>query len=177
MTIFLVMKIQTQKVLEHMRSDIVVFGKDTRSCKIVDMMCPFDARVVEEKMAKYRDLKYESKRIWYCSEVTVIPAVIGALGKTSKDFRKWTKRIDPNVCMRTLRKAFILGTTKMGSKSKAVSSNLMRSKKAKAISVISLIPKRLNNNFCSTFMSYDMQSLQIQISLKGNLYLAGLQAK
>ena len=60
--------------------------KEKRTCKIVDVVCPFDTRVVEkerEKVDKYQELKYELKRIWNCSEVTVIPAVIGALGAIS----------------------------------------------------------------------------------------------
>ena len=85
--------IQTDKVLENPRPDIVVFDKDTRSWKVVDVACRFDTRVVEkekEKLDKYQDLKYELKRVWNCSEVIVIAAVIGALGTISKNCCKRT---------------------------------------------------------------------------------------
>ena len=109
------MKIQTDKILEHSRPDIVVFEKEKRTCKIVDVAFPFDTRVVEkerEKVDKYQELKYELKRIWNCSEVTVIPAVIGALGTISKNFHQWIDKIDPNIYFGTLQKACLLGTAR-----------------------------------------------------------------
>ena len=109
------MKIQTDKILEHSRPDIVVFEKEKRTCKIVDVACPFDTRVVEkerEKVDKYQELKHELKTIWNCSEVTVIPAVIGALGTISKNFHQWIDKIDPNIYFGTLQKACLLGTAR-----------------------------------------------------------------
>ena len=115
------MKIQTDKILEHSRPDIVVFEREKRTCKIVDVACPFDTRVVEkerEKVDKYQELKYELKRIWNCSEVTVIPAVIGALGTIHrngtipKNFHQWIDKIDPNIYFGTLQKACLLGTAR-----------------------------------------------------------------
>ena len=43
------MKIQTDKILELSRPDIVVFEKENRTCKIVDLACPFDTRVVTKE--------------------------------------------------------------------------------------------------------------------------------
>ena len=63
------MQIQTDKVLEHSRPDIVLMDKAKRSVKIIDIACSFDTRVVEkeqEKVAKYQDLKWELNRIWNC---------------------------------------------------------------------------------------------------------------
>ncbi|XP_065061308.1 uncharacterized protein LOC135688397 [Rhopilema esculentum] len=60
------MKIQTDKILGHSRPDIVDFEKESRTCKIVDVACPFDTRVAEkerEKVDKYQELKYKLKRI------------------------------------------------------------------------------------------------------------------
>ena len=65
-----------------------------------------------EKVEKYQELKYELKRIWSCNEVTVIPAVIGALGTISKDFHQWINKIDPNIYFGTLQKACLLGTAR-----------------------------------------------------------------
>ena len=108
-------KVQTDKILEHSRPDIVVFEKEKRTCKIVDVACPFDTRVVEkerEKVDKYQELKYELKRIWKCSEVTVIRAVIGALGTISNNFHQWIDKIDPDIYFGTLQKACLLGTAR-----------------------------------------------------------------
>ena len=58
------MKIQTDKVLEHSRPDIVVLEKDQRIWKIIDVACPFDTRIIEkerEKVDRYQDLKWELK--------------------------------------------------------------------------------------------------------------------
>ena len=78
--------------MKHSRLEIVVLEKETRFCKIVDVAHTFDTRVIEnerEKVDKYQNLKFELKRIWNFSEVTVIPVVISALGAISMDFRKW----------------------------------------------------------------------------------------
>ena len=58
------------------------------------------------------DLKYESKRSWHCSYVTLIPAVIGALGTVSKDVRKWIDKICPIICFGTLQEACPTETAK-----------------------------------------------------------------
>ena len=74
------MKIQTDRVLEHSRPDILLLEKDQIICKIIDVACPFDTRIIEkerEKVDRYQDLKWELKRIWQCSEVQVVPIIIG----------------------------------------------------------------------------------------------------
>ena len=45
------MQIQTDKVLEHSRPDIVLMDKAKRSVKIIDIACSFDTRVVEKEQA------------------------------------------------------------------------------------------------------------------------------
>ena len=60
------MNIQTDKIVEHSRPDIVIFDKSTRSCKIVDVACPFDTRVImkeKEKVDKYQNLKYDEEDV------------------------------------------------------------------------------------------------------------------
>ena len=104
------MKLQTDKILEHSRPDIVVFEKKNRTCNIVDVACPFDTRVTEkerEEVDKYQELKYKVQKILSCSEVTVIPAVICALGTISKDINEWLNKINPNIYFGTLQKAFL----------------------------------------------------------------------
>ena len=109
------MKIQTDKVLEHSRPDIVVLEKDQRICKIIDVACPFDTRIIEkerEKVDRYQDLKWELKRIWQCNDVQVVPIIIGALGTVSKSLKKWLERISLNIYFGTLQKACLLGTAR-----------------------------------------------------------------
>ena len=75
--------------MEHNKPDIVVHNKSKRECIIIDIVCPFDTRIVEkedEKVEKYQDLKYEIKKIWKCKKVTIVPIVIRALGTLSKNF-------------------------------------------------------------------------------------------
>ena len=43
------MKIQTDKVLKHSRPDILVLEKDQRICKIIDVTCSFDTRIIEKR--------------------------------------------------------------------------------------------------------------------------------
>ena len=110
------MKIQTDKILEHSRPDIVILEKNSRSCLIVDVSCPFDTRVLEkerEKIDRYQDLKWELQRIWECREVRVIPIVIGALGTISKGFHHWLKETTTPAIFRTLQKACLLGTARI----------------------------------------------------------------
>ena len=109
------MQIQTDKVLEHSRPDIVLTDKDKRNVKIIDIACSFDTRVVEkdkEKIAKYQDLKWELNRIWNCREVLVIPVVIGALGTISRSHFNWLEKITPNVHFGMIQKACLLGTAR-----------------------------------------------------------------
>ena len=46
------MNIQTDKVLEHSKPDIVILDKETRKCKLIVVACPFDTRVIEEEHEK-----------------------------------------------------------------------------------------------------------------------------
>ena len=54
------MRIQTDKVMEHFRQDIVVLEKESSHCNIIDVKCHFHTHVVEkekEEVDKYQDLK------------------------------------------------------------------------------------------------------------------------
>ena len=64
-------KIQTDKKVEHSKTDIVILDKIERKCMIIDVICPFDIRVKDkekEKIENYQDLKRELTRIWNCAE-------------------------------------------------------------------------------------------------------------
>ena len=81
--------IQTDKTLEHNRSDITVIDKKGKKCLLTDPTCPFDTRIErkeEEKCTNCSELKYEIVKIWKMRKVEVIPVVIGALGTVTKHF-------------------------------------------------------------------------------------------
>ena len=65
-----------------------------------------------EKIDRYQDLKWELKRIWQCSDVQVVPIIIGALGTVSKSFGKLLERISHNIYFGTLQEACLLGTAR-----------------------------------------------------------------
>ena len=59
------MSIQTDHVIEARRSDLVVFDKKERSCKVIDFALPRDSRIQEkerENIEKYQDLGKEFRR-------------------------------------------------------------------------------------------------------------------
>ena len=59
--------IQTDKVIEHRRPDIVVVDYKQKHCHIIDIAVPGDSRVEEkekEKVEKYQQIKREITRLW-----------------------------------------------------------------------------------------------------------------
>uniref|UniRef100_A0A1X7THJ0 Uncharacterized protein n=1 Tax=Amphimedon queenslandica TaxID=400682 RepID=A0A1X7THJ0_AMPQE len=68
--------IQCDRMVEHRKPDIVVVEKSEKSCFVIDVAVPGDARVEtkeKEKVEKYQELK----------KVEVILIVVGALGAVS----------------------------------------------------------------------------------------------
>ena len=109
------MRIQTDKVLEYTRPDIVLLDKINASCLIIDVACPFDTRVPDkevEKITKYQDLKWEIQRIWKC-RAKVIPIIIGCLGTISKNHLKWLKEISDTIIFDIIQKACLLGSARV----------------------------------------------------------------
>ena len=76
--------------MNHNRPDIVIHVNEKNECKIIDVACPFDVRVVEreeKKREKYEDLRREMARLWRVRKVVIIPITVGALGIQSKTLR------------------------------------------------------------------------------------------
>ena len=44
--------LQTDKVMEHSRPDIVILDKRPRECALIGIACPFDKRVKEKEQEK-----------------------------------------------------------------------------------------------------------------------------
>ena len=106
-------KIQSDHHIEHNKPDIVRLNKDENSCIKIDVAHPFDTRIASkerEKMNNYCNLKHETKRIWKCRSVQVIPIVIGALGTVSKGFEMRLRQLGMRYCMELLQWISLLGS-------------------------------------------------------------------
>ena len=82
--------IQTDRVIEHRRPDIVVVEKIGGKCFIIDIAVSGDHNVQQkelEKKTKYEDLRIEIARLWN-KEISVIPVVVGALGTLTANLKK-----------------------------------------------------------------------------------------
>ena len=104
--------IQTDKVPEHRRPDIVVIDKEKKGCIIIDLAVPGNQNITAKKqgkITKYQDLRIEVEKQWDVKAV-VEPIVVGALGTVSKELEKRLKRIDIPLVVPCLQKAALLGT-------------------------------------------------------------------
>ena len=104
--------IQTDKVLEHWRPDIVVIDKGKKECIIIDFAVPEDQNITakeQERTTKYQNLLIEVEKQWDVKAV-VVPIVVGALGTVSKELGKLLKRIDIPLVIPCLQKDALLGT-------------------------------------------------------------------
>ena len=104
--------IQTDHVIQHRRSDMVVLYKTERKCHLIDIAVPGGKRIElkeQEKIGNYSELRQEVKKIWNLSQIVVVPDVIGALGVTLKILKDWLKMLD----VKSMQKAALLGTAKI----------------------------------------------------------------
>ena len=104
--------IQTHKEIEHRRPDIVVIDKEKRDCKIMDIAVPGDQNIKVkdlEKITKYQDLRLQVQKLWDV-KATVIPIVVGALGRVSEKLENHLKTIGIPIVISSMQKAALLGT-------------------------------------------------------------------
>jgi len=109
------MNIQTDRVIEHRRPDIVVIDEDNKRALLIDSAVPADATVEEkeqEKMDRYQHLVRELKRLWKM-ETKVIPIVVGALRTVPKGLEKNLEKDGSNAAVELLQKAALLGTSQI----------------------------------------------------------------
>jgi Reverse transcriptase (RNA-dependent DNA polymerase) len=107
---------QTDKVIQARRPDIVVLDKVKGSVQIIDIAVPADRNVIqkeEEKVMKYQDLRMELARLWK-KKVRVIPVVVGALGSIPSGLKKSLCEMEvEDVECRMLQRAALLGTARI----------------------------------------------------------------
>ena len=103
--------VDTDRVIEAWRTDLVVVDKKERSCKIIDFAVPGDIKIEErekDKIEKYQDLGRELQKIWNVT-VKIIPLVVGSLGAIRKQFRNRLKQIGITAGIAQVQKTVLLG--------------------------------------------------------------------
>ena len=107
--------IQTDKVIEARRPDLVLVDKEKKECQIIDIAIPGDTRVwrkEEEKMEKYRELGFELGRLWEVRP-KVIPIIVGALGTISNRLISYLAEVGADMSFETIQKSALLGTAQI----------------------------------------------------------------
>ena len=83
---------------------------------IIDFAIPRDVRVKDkelEKIEKYQLLREEIRKLWKLKKVTVVPAVIGALGPVSDKFDKHIEKLGTTIRLEVIQKTALLGTARL----------------------------------------------------------------
>jgi hypothetical protein len=107
--------IQTDRVIEHRRPDIVLVDKKARKTWIIDIAVPADKRAKskeQEKRERYQDLGREISKLWN-TKVKVIPIVVGALGAIPHDLERSLKELENPIGLNLLQKVTLLGTARI----------------------------------------------------------------
>ena len=89
--------VQCDRKIEARRPDIVFIDKNESEVVVIDVAVPGD----------------ETAKVWCMRKVILVPAVIGALGAVSVNFKEYMKRIGVNVRLEVIQKTVLLGTAKI----------------------------------------------------------------
>ena len=103
--------IQCDNAIEPRRPDLILVGKNTKSCIIINVAIPGDCRITEkeiEKIEKYQNLMRELKRLWSLKKVKAVPVVVGALGCISKGFSGWMDTLGIKLNLGMVQKSVLL---------------------------------------------------------------------
>ena len=104
--------IQTDRVIEHRRPDIVIVDWEEKECIVIDVAIPADQNIADkdwEKISKYSELKLEITRLWNV-KAKVIPIVVGALGSIPKNLKEHSKSLGLPGDIHCIQKSALLGT-------------------------------------------------------------------
>ena len=108
--------IQCDHVVEHRKPDIVLVNKEEKTCLLIDIACPGDIRIKnkeDEKLGNYEKLKREVKKLWNMDKVEIVPIIVGALGKVTKNLETYVQRLGIVVRTELLQKTTLLGTARI----------------------------------------------------------------
>ena len=106
--------IQTVNEIQARRPDIVIHDKSNKSCYIIDVAIPGDARVAQkeaEKIEKYCDLRRELQKLWKV-KAKVAPIIVGALGTMSRSLNSYLNEIGVSSKIQVIQKSALLGTAR-----------------------------------------------------------------
>ena len=109
-------RVHYDNLIEARRPDIILIDKKEGKGIIADIAVPADVRVGEkglEKMEKYQDLKRLIERLWKLKMVEVVPVVIGALGRVTKEFDGWIEKLGITNNVGVMQKTALLGTARI----------------------------------------------------------------
>ena len=104
--------VQTDKVIEHRRPDIVCIDKIAKSCLIIDIAIPGDQNIIakeHKKIDKCQNLRTELGKLRKL-QAKVVPVVVGALGIISHNLKLYLEKIDILTITSCLQKTAILRT-------------------------------------------------------------------
>ena len=106
------MNINTDRVIEARRPDIVVVNKEEGATMLIDVAVPWDSRVEDkerEKIEKYTFLAKELERLW-STRAEVVPVIIGALGTIPRGLKRNLDKIQCRITSGVLQKSVVLAT-------------------------------------------------------------------
>ena len=128
-TIFYDKEIPAGRYIEGgaIKPDIVIWDKESRTAKIVEVTVPSDFglnRAERHKITKYQDLKNDLKDTWALKEIDIIPVVVGATGLVKKNLKQYLQSIPSCPSIHEIQIAAIRGTVSilkraLGCKTKA----------------------------------------------------------
>jgi len=105
-TILWDMPIQTDREIMANRPDIIIKDQKENKCWLIDISIPSERNVAVkevEKLSKYKDLEIEIQRMWGM-QTSVIPVIIGDLGKIRKTCEKWLREIPGDLNINEIQK-------------------------------------------------------------------------
>ena len=107
--------VQSDRLVEARRPDIVFVDKQVMQAKINDIAIPGDARVKDkelEKIEKCQLLREEIRKLSKLKKVTAKPVVVGASGAVSDMFDKRMEKLGITIRLEVIQKTVLLGTAR-----------------------------------------------------------------
>ena len=107
--------IHADEEIQARRPDIVVHDKSNKSCYVIDVAIPGDARVGQkeaEKIEKYSDLRTELQKLWK-GKAKVVPIVVGALGTVSRSLNGYLNETGVSTKIQVIQMSALLGTARI----------------------------------------------------------------
>ncbi|XP_068243633.1 uncharacterized protein [Palaemon carinicauda] len=105
----------TRRYIEEgvIKPDIVIWNKEEKAAKIIDVTVPSDFdlnRAKRQKITKYKELKNDLKNTWELKEIGIIPVVVEATGLVKKNLRQYLHAISSFPSINAVQIAAIKGT-------------------------------------------------------------------